>query len=338
MEEFGSDFHYIKDFREDESFFQCYSDASYYASGRQALEALYIQERWKRIWIPDYFCYEVVDSFVKSGMNVSFYQDNPLICREDFSDLVFHEGDALMRINYFGCKAKRSNKDIPIPVVEDHTHDLIGQWAIRSDADWCFGSLRKTLPLALGGLLWSPKGLPISSNAFLSEKCINTASERYEAMRMKANYLRNGGDKEAFRIKYLKTEDEIEAIPLSRIDSESYDIISDFNVQLWSEIKADNWHLVYESIGNHFQILPYEDRVGVHPFSVIILMDNYEERERFRHYLIQNAIYPAILWSVPESASTESVDFSNRMLSVHCDARYSKKAIERMCEIINQYD
>lgn len=338
MEEFGSDFHFISGFGGDNAFFQHYADARYYASGRQALIALYKQEHWKRIWMPDYFCYEVIDSFLKSGMNIVFYQDNPLIFKDDFSDLDFHDGDALMRVNYFGIKAKRSGKGISVPVVEDHTHNLIGQWALQSDADWCFGSLRKTLPMALGGMLWSPKGLQMPSDAPLTEECSKIASERYEAMRMKADYLKEGGNKESFREKYVRTEELIDTLPISGIDSESYSIIGDFNVKLWTETKAENWHIVSECLENRFQILPYEDKTGVSPFSVVMLLDNQEEREKFRHYLIQNAIYPAILWRVPDDASSVSVDFSNRMLSIHCDARYSRKDIERMSEIINQYD
>lgn len=338
MEEFGSDFHFISSFRGSDIFCQHYADARYYASGRQALKALYEQEHWKRIWMPDYFCYEVINSFQKSGMNIVFYQDNPLIFKNDFSDLDFKDGDALVRVNYFGLKAKLNNKSISIPVVEDHTHDLIGHWAMQSEADWCFGSLRKTLPLALGGVLWSPKGLPLSSDISLVEKCSEIALERYKAMQMKADYLRNGGDKAVFREKYLITEEEIDTLPLSTIDKESYDIIGDFDVKLWTETKTENWRIVAERIGNRFQILPYEKRLNVHPFSIVILSESQEERERFRQYLIQNSIYPAILWRVPKTASKESFDFGNRMLSIHCDARYNCQAIERMCEIINKYD
>lgn len=96
--------------------------------------------------------------------------------------------------------------------------------------------------------------------------------------------------------------------------------------------------MVSERIGNRFQIIPYENRLGVHPFSILILSESQGERERFRQYLIQNSIYPAILWRAPKTASKESFDFGNRMLSFHCDARYSSQATEQMCEIINKYD
>lgn len=338
MEEFGSDFHFIDGYKGMSVFFQRHSDALFYATGRHALEALYKQERWKRIWIPDYFCYEVIAYLLKSGMDVAFYNDNPLVCKSDFSDLDFRDGDALMRVNYYGFKAKRTNDDIPVPVVEDHTHDLVGEWAINSDADWCFGSLRKTLPVAMGGILWSPKGLTLPLALVPSIHCVQIAQKRYKAMRMKADYLENGGDKGIFREKFIETEEAIDVLPLSGLDDESFRIIKNFDVKLWTKEKAKNWQLISEFIGDRFHVLPCEDKEDVYPFSIIIVLDNQKEREQFRHYLIQNSIYPAILWNIPETASVESVDFSNRMLSVHCDARYDKTAIERMCEIINQYD
>ena len=68
------------------------------------------------------------------------------------------------------------------------------------------------------------------------------------------------------------------------------------------------------------------------------IFDNNQDRERYRKYLIQNNIYPAILWQISDTASKDSIDFGNRMLSIHCDARYGRISIEKMCEIISQYD
>jgi hypothetical protein len=40
-------------------------------------------------------------------------------------------------------------------LVEDHSHDPFSPWAVGSSADYAFCSLRKTLPVPDGGLLWS---------------------------------------------------------------------------------------------------------------------------------------------------------------------------------------
>lgn len=62
-------------------------------------------------------------------------------------------------MNYFGLRTSRSNQSLPIPVIEDHSHDLLGRWPLYSDADWCIASIRKTLPTIEGGMVWSPKNI-----------------------------------------------------------------------------------------------------------------------------------------------------------------------------------
>ena len=160
MKEFGSNFHYLPvEVNAVRTIGHYHPDAVYYATGRHALIDLYRQMGWKRLWVPEYFCYEVLGSVLREGVNVAFYTDYPTFDEDEVvRDLPFEEGDALFRVNYFGLRSMRSNRVIKVPVVEDHTHDLIGAWACSSDADWCIASLRKTLPLAEGGMLWSPQG------------------------------------------------------------------------------------------------------------------------------------------------------------------------------------
>lgn len=65
-------------------------------------------------------------------------------------------------------------------------------------------------------------------------------------------------------------------------------------------------------------------------FSWILLAETSEERERIRKDLIDNFIYPAVLWNIPETSDKEVVGFSKRMLSIHCDGRYSDEYIQEM--------
>ena len=120
-----------------------------YATGRHALcDLLLLHPMWKRIWVPEYFCYDVIEAIEKTGLSVAFYNDNP-ISKDDKNILQinqsFKSGDVLLRMNYFGLRGFRSNKHISIPVIEDHSHDLLGEWALKSDADWCVASLRRNV-------------------------------------------------------------------------------------------------------------------------------------------------------------------------------------------------
>ena len=49
-------------------------------------------------------------------------------------------------------------------LVEDHSHDPFSPWATSSSADYAFSSLRKTLPVPDGAILWSPRGSPSAAS------------------------------------------------------------------------------------------------------------------------------------------------------------------------------
>lgn len=351
MKEFGSDFH-----RCDTDFRILCQDVSrvslmnmygctlrMYACGRHAIDALVEAEGWKRIWVPAYFCYEVIAHIKATGIEVSLYDDNPL--REDDDVLVrslnYREGDVLLRMNYFGIRELRTNKGIPVPVIEDHTHDLTSQWALKSDADYCIASIRKSLPVAAGGILWSPKGLPLPNNIESTEECETMAGIRYEGMRMKREYLlQMNVDKDAFRKKYLTSEKLIEELKLSGMDKESNTIACNLNIGLWSEIRADNLRIAYEQLRHKFTILkPSVSDYWQNPFSLILLCKNAEERTALRAHIIKNMIYPAILWQMPvDTEFKRALDFSQRMLSVHVDARYNRNDILELCNRISQFN
>ena len=338
--EYGSDFHRCDhDFRGASNFFDVMGCTRMYACGRHAIDAIIKHGGWKRIWMPAYFCYEVIGHLMVQ-FEVELYDDSPLNINDDevVRGLPFKEGDVLLRTDYFGLRKWRTNKGIGVPVIEDHTHGLTTDWALRSDADYCIASLRKSLPVAAGGILWSPKGKQLPDDIKTSEECEKMADIRYQAMAMKAEYLKKGGDKDAFREKYIDSEEQIDNLALSGIDHESEEITRAMNVRMWTDLKADNWYLCKELLDKRFNVMEPEGGMIVQPFSLVLLMNSAEERERLRRYMIQHQIYPAILWRMPEDSEFgEAKDFSERMLSVHCDIRYSRKDITEMCNLINGF-
>ena len=342
MIEFGSDFHYInqgvvhsttlKDF---------YPKANYYADGRQALIHLYHTQGWQRLWIPEYFCYEVVESLKQAGLDLRFYADWPSYHSDSETlDAIrrhghFKPNDAVLRVNYFGMRSYRSSERLPVAaVVEDHTHDLIGGWAIRSTADWCIASLRKTLPIPEGGILWSPIGLPLPEAPGNSEKNEEIAAIRWEAMKLKAGYLAGEDiEKETFRSGFINTEDYFDSAPVCSLDNTSQEYLESFNVREWYGRKRDNWNLLQSIRKDGVHVLLPEDMNG-YPFSLILLFHFLDERDRVRKALIDNKVYPAVLWNIPTPLEGEIFHFSRGMLSIHCDGRYTSDDILQLKSII----
>lgn len=230
MKEFGSDFHYISGFQDKGNTLSVfYPHANYYAGGRQALMHLYHSQDWQRLWVPEYFCYDVIASLKEAGLNLMFYQDWP----DDHNDSetleniqrkgLFLPTDAVLRVNYYGTRKFRSTEKLPVAaVVEDHTHDLIGDWPIHSTADWCIASLRKTLPIPEGGMLWAPRGLKLPSAQEVSEENERIATIRWNAMKLKARYLAGEAvEKAEFRKGYVETEEYFDHAQICALDKAS---------------------------------------------------------------------------------------------------------------------
>ncbi len=339
MQEFGSDFHFIDSYSSNRAHLtDVYHDALFFADGRMCITALLKQYGWKRLWMPEYFCYEVIASIKETtDVELVFYKDFPTNdARGIVATLPYREGDALLRVNYFGLRDSRSEKDIPVPVIEDHTHDLLGHWSLYSDADWCIASLRKSLPIPEGGMMWSPKGLHYDGGVKSTPENDVIAEQRWKAMKMKADYLAGKNvDKESFRKIYLDTEEWFDHAEISGMDKRTRSYISNLDINAWYNAKQNNWRSLCKLVNTKAQILEPEDE-SCNVFSFAILAKDKKQRDGWRKAMIEQCIYPAILWNVPDDVHTYAKNMSSRMLSIHCDGRYNAKDIEKLAKLLNQ--
>ena len=339
MREFGSDFQIVKSYQVEKALLMgIFHDEVLFADGRHCIEALIRQYCWKRLWMPSYFCYNIIEYLQKNtGIEIVFYIDYPgNDDRKTISELGFQEGDVLLRMNYFGLRSFRSTKGIPVPVIEDHSHDLIGDWARNSDADWCIASLRKIIPIPEGGIVWSPKGYKLDFHPEQSSSNMALAQKRWQAMEEKRKYLVGLlDDKNSFRELYLETEDALDNLEISSIDERSKVFLHHFDLDAWYKAKYRNWKVLSKlSLTKGIRVLLPESE-GLTPFSCIVLFENHSERERVKKKLIDSSIYPAVLWNVPENVDREVSSISMRMLSIHCDGRYNESEMQYLLNTIN---
>ncbi len=343
MIEFGSDYHLCgENYMKLNASCDFWQDKRLYACGRHALGALIQYNGWKRIWVPAYFCYEVIEYIEALNIEVILYNDFPgnKDILFNISQLPFEDGDVLLRVNYFGLDKVESKLNISIPIIEDHTLGLNSEWMLKSTADWCVASLRKSLPIAVGGVLWSPKNHLLPSSIEATAELKGLVSKRYEAMKLKADYLNDRfHQKGLFRSLYIETEQQIESLGLSGLDLKTLYILEQLDLQKWLNVKKTNWQIAFDLL-EKYNILYVGDVEHRMPFSVVVKCNSQEERDNLKKHLVQRNIYPAILWVMPASSDfSDACDFSNRMLSIHCDARYGEVDIKYICgQIVNFYD
>lgn len=332
--EFGSDFHKIE-YPNGNGL--PYGIFNHYVSGRQPLLDIVLSSDYKCIWIPSYYCGESLSILKRSNIKIKRYKclptDNP---DKSVENLPLEPDDLLLRINFFGIHGFHHSNRYPCDVIEDHTHDLISEWALESNAQWCFASIRKTLPTADGGILWSPIGNSLPLQCSRTPMVANSIALRYSAMEVKAEYLKGGQlNKESFLQAFKDTEECFDTFSLSDWSSTTNEITSSINLEYWYKLKKANYTKLLSEL-DFRNSAPIMINIGEStPFSLIILFHSNAQRENARSYLIRNDVYPAILWQDVYKLDSDAIDFSKRMLSIHCDGRYSEKDMHVLAQILN---
>ncbi len=350
--EIGSDFHWIS-LSEGAPFMPYPWGGRHllFGSGRDALRGLVkhgiLNNGWKRLLIPSYFCQEVVGSLLTTGIKASIYRSNPLCGHQVFPCDLAKEGDAILVVNYFGLHSDGMSTPPSAPqvvIIEDHTHDPYSQWAFESSADWCVASLRKTLPIPDGGVLWSPRGHSLPGHPTSTIDHYNAALRKFAAMHLKAAYLRGEAiHKDSFLSLCRSGEDEIASGDVSGISEWSANLLQCFPIAVWRNHKRDNQRVLAERLRNTpwlHVLQPQNDLTGC-PFSCVLRFDTETRRNRVRERLIESSVYPTILWTLDDPVlngiAVDDIQFSRRMLSIPCDFRYVSDDMNKIADLVTKF-
>jgi hypothetical protein len=342
--EHGSDFHWPVLDPADAAAPHPWADraVSFFGSGRDALRALLEHGAaalgWKRVFIPSYFCQEVAAALRVPGVALKAYSDAPGEEPSWPSDL--GKSDAVLVVNFFGLRAGVDSSQIQnscAVIVEDHTHDPWSPWTRSSRADFCVASLRKTLPVPEGGVVWSPRGKALPEEPSVTDERQRAADAKRSAMLLKSRYL--SGQyvaKDEFRALFLEGESHIASGPVSGMTPATRETLDCFPVAAWREKRRENFEYLSSAIAGipWLRVLQPQDESRT-PMSAVIAVDTPARRESVRQKLIEKRIYPAVHWSLEEpvvrgSVPAAHVELSRRILSIHCDARYDESDLSRV--------
>lgn len=337
MKEFGSDFHTLNWGKGDSLLSKIEYNCNLYALGRHAIEAILRQENIKRLWLPSYFCHDSIARCKIMAEEVKYYSITPVQNPyEVIESLPIEEDDAIFLMNYYGLWSHLHTPDLPCRIIEDHSHDLTSDWALTSRADWCVASLRKTMPVAEGGILWSPVGHKLPDKPLNSQVHLLNAVQRNSAMELKCDYLAGAKiDKDSFLRIYRNTEEQFDTLPISPISEVSKTAIENIDINTWYASKKANWATLSNLIDQSKVkvVSPFANQNI--PFSLILQFNDNKSRNKVRKQLVSFSVYPAILWSIPDELDSDAKYFGDRMLSIHCDGRYTADDMYQLATIIN---
>jgi hypothetical protein len=314
--------------------------AIWYALGRHAFEELGRMLRVRTLWLPDYFCHEVAVGW-EQLVQVRTYEDDPRWEEPRWETLEARRGELVLAVNYFGAgrgsswEERRAASEWTL--VEDHSHDPFCPWATGSTADYVFSSLRKTLPVPDGGILWSPRDLDLPPQPRGSAE----GSElKLAAMLLKGRYLSNGGEelKERFRRLQLEGEELLAQSPVAAASPAAREAVIGGAPLPWRSARSDNALQLLGLLAGLQVAEPLFDEwpAGAAPLGVVLVFESGTARDSVREFLREHDVYCPVHWTIARPASERVRDLASRVLTIPTDWRYSAADLERVAALVRQ--
>ena len=345
----GSDFHWIP--RDSGQTFSLPHSHVLFGMARDAIAAVVHATAGDipRLWIPNYFCHQTKEKLKKSRIELLEYKDNPRQSNPQWQTLQPRDKDFVLFANYFGIRKPKEivdwqNDHPSVTVIEDHTHDPCSKWALESTADYAVSSLRKTIPIPDGAVLWAPieKVLPEEPEG----KSWTGSALKLASMIFKRDCLENAGQTdELFGYQRYLSQQGDELLDESTSNSISpwsreylrYGISKD-----WRDQRAENvlnfiklWNSIEENssdISLLFQSWPANHC----PFNPVLQFKSLKERNDCRAFLITHNIYAPIHWPDQEISVNDSTE-KIFLLTIPLDARCNENDIKKIVAIFKTY-
>jgi hypothetical protein len=294
-----------------------------------------------RLHLPSYFCMGVAEALA-AEVPIAWYRHLPDAGGPGWETLLVEPGDVVLAQNLFGRDVREPwdawrDAHPDVDVVEDHSHDPFGDWARESTAAYAVASLRKTLPLPDGGLLWSPTGRDLPRPR--GEESPG-AQLKLAAMLLKAAWL--GGrpiGKDGFRVLQQQGEYALlgSAGPASAVTAATLPLLDVAGLRAAST--ANVAALIAELPEHHpaWRVLT-GGPAGAAPFRVQLVCPSEEARDALRGHLAGHGIFAPVHWLQDRaglwSGDEEAADLAERMLTVPMDHRCGPADVRRTARVL----
>jgi hypothetical protein len=311
--------------------------AIWYALGRHAVEALVEMLRPRTLWLPDYFCHEAAVGWERL-VEIRTYEDDPRWPEPRWETLEAAPSDVVVAVNYFGARERGFDEQGgDFVLIEDHSHDPFSPLAIGSSSDFAFSSLRKTLPVPDGAILWSPCGRDLPPQPRVTAE----GSElKLAAMLLKGRYLENGGDrlKERFRRLQIEGEEQLGKASVAAASTAAREAVVGGAPLPWRVRRADNALYLLGALPGLAIAEPLFEEwpAGAAPLGVVLHFESQEARDRVREALRTAGVYCPVHWQIENPASERVLDLSARVLTIPTDWRYSAEDMERIASLLRR--
>lgn len=313
---------------------------------RTGRECLYVigEKAWQQgariVFMPSLCCASMAQPFIQLGFLVCYYPlDEELRIDLPRLDAMLTDNAVLLVMHYHGRRSydetalsaivsSRNN----IITVQDGTQHCFTEELYDSIADYRVASVRKWISVADGASLWAKQGeLPIPV-----ERTNEFTDVWTRAMLVKREYLRSGDA--ALKNEYLSLYSQgmtllrTQPIDVQAMSSLSRRRLACTDIDAVRKVRRENYNTLYAMLAEVPELVRFcvpQDCPLCFPIVV-------EDRDRVQKELAAQDIYCQVLWPLPDGAETcgNSVWFSQHMLAIPCDQRYTKEDMQCIAQHI----
>lgn len=339
----GSYFHHEKAQNIKNNVIELNFDYKVFYTGRHALlhilNEITCSKKIAKIWFPNYYCQHTLNWIKKSYPDIFIYEVNPFEFKSDEINInEFAKADDVVLINnYWGLSTmltEKSNPNLPI-IIEDHSHGWLSNKCMKSNADYCFVSLRKSLPIPLGGIYWTPNSIiPKDSNFKEDKEFYKIWDLMIKAMNLKSEYI--DGSETINNQTYLELFYDVEKslntyTDFVELTNDHKSFINSYINLNTRKIKEENLNYIYKKVQDttYYKVIK---RNGYTAFGLHLLFKDEIVLNSLKKFLVSKKIYPSSLW--PDNKINYSWKY---FLNIHIDFRYDIYDMDYIVSTINDW-
>ncbi|PRX17578.1 hypothetical protein [Actinoplanes italicus] len=307
-----------------------------FATGCGALsELLRLLAPAGRLHVPSYFCMGVAE-YLSRQVSIAWYRHLPDSGGVRWETLRPRPGDVVLTQNLFGREdgapwAGWITGHPGVTVIEDHSHDPFSDWSRDSAAHYAVASLRKTLPLPDGGLLWSPRGLELPRPVAGGSR---GADLKLAAMLLKAAW-RDGQPVPKDQFRTLQQQGERQLLgSAASAHAVTAAVLPLLDISAVRQASARNATQLGAALDSR-------TKLGVGGFRLQLLCPSASSRDGLLAHLARHGIYAPVHWRQDRngfwSGDAEAADLADRVLTLPADHRCSPGDLQRMVETIEGF-
>jgi hypothetical protein len=287
-------------------------------TGRNALELILKVKRYKKVFIPYYTCDVILEPFYKLKIDYEFYSIdknfNPL-----FNFNIIKKNEAFLYTNYFGLKDLfiSSLSVICKNLIIDNTQAF---YSLPKSGIPTFYSCRKYFGVPDGAYLYMDAAYDLDFPQDYSSDRLKHLLKRIE-IGAEAGYNDSKANDESLRGQPIMQMSKLTKALLCNID---YDFAR--------RKRIENFKYFHKQLSKYNElkiILENESVPMVYPFLT--------NKTNLKQELIENKIFVASYWpNVLEWCSEGSIErrFTQNLINLPIDQRYSEKQLQRVIDLI----